>query len=230
MPRPCCCSACCAPRSAGCACACWSTTSTPRLPESDLAALSLHPNVQVRLFNPFRSRGELSRLLELMGNPKRLNRRMHNKLWIGDNAAAVIGGRNLGAAYFDTSPHEGFSDLDLLVAGPVVREASISFDSYWNSRWAVPLGLVVALPADPTQVLRDLDARATAYQSGEYVRLLRDTEFGRKLRYGPLPMTTTPARILVDPPMANADVADEAAGLTRRPSIHARSSARFARQ
>ena len=65
-----------------------------------VVSLSLHPNVQVRLFNPFRTRGELSRLLELMGSPKRLNRRMHNKLWIGDNAAAVIGGRNLGAAYF----------------------------------------------------------------------------------------------------------------------------------
>ena len=182
------------------------------LPESDLAALSLHANVQVRLFNPFRSRGEVSRLLELMGNPKRLNRRMHNKLWIGDNAAAVIGGRNLGAAYFDTSPHEGFSDLDLLVAGPVVREASISFDSYWNSRWAVPLGLVVALPADPAQALHDLDARATAYQTGEYVRLLRDIEFGRKLRYGPLPMTTTPAHILADPPTPDADAIDEAAG------------------
>jgi len=180
------------------------------LPESDLAALSLHPNVQVRLFNPFRSRGELSRLLELMGSPKRLNRRMHNKLWIGDNAAAVIGGRNLGAAYFDISPFEGFADLDLLVAGPVVREASISFDSYWNSQWAVPLGLVVALPGEPAQVLRDLDARAAAYQSSEYVRLLRDTEFARKLRYGPMPMTTAPSRILADPPMANADGADDA--------------------
>jgi len=179
------------------------------LPEADLTALSLQANVQVRLFNPFRSRGEVSRLLELMGNPKRLNRRMHNKLWIGDNAAAVIGGRNLGAAYFDTSPHEGFSDLDLLVAGPVVREASISFDSHWNSRWAVPLGLVVTLPADPTQALHDLDARATAYQTGEYVRLLRDTEFGRRLRYGALPMTTTPAHILADPPTADADASDE---------------------
>lgn len=182
------------------------------LPESDLAALSLHPNVQVRLFNPFRSRGEVSRLLELMGDPKRLNRRMHNKLWIGDNAAAVIGGRNLGAAYFDTSPHEGFADLDLLVAGPVVREASISFDSYWNSQWAVPLALVVTLPADPAQVLHDLDARATAYQSGEYVRLLRDTEFGRKLRYGPLPMASAPARILVDPPGTNGDTSVKASG------------------
>ena len=52
-------------------------------------------------------------------------------------AAMVIGGRNLGAAYFDTSPNEGFADLDLLVAGPVVREASASFDGYWNSAWAI---------------------------------------------------------------------------------------------
>jgi putative cardiolipin synthase len=181
------------------------------LPESDLAALSLHPQVEVRLFNPFRSRGEMSRLLELLGNPKRLNRRMHNKLWIADNAAAVIGGRNLGAAYFDTSPDEGFADLDLLVAGPVVREASASFDSFWNSSWAVPLDEVVPAPADPAQVLRDLDARAVAYLAGAYGRALRDTEFGRRLRYGPLPMTAAPARILADPPTADDDAGDEPA-------------------
>ena len=175
------------------------------LPESDLAALSLHPMIEVRLFNPFRSRGEVSRLLELMGNPKRLNRRMHNKLWIADNAAMVIGGRNLGAAYFDTSPNEGFADLDLLVAGPAVREASASFDSYWNSAWAIPLAQVVSAPADAQQMLRELDARATAYLASDYVRALRDTEFGRRLRYGPLPMSTAPARILADPPVENDD-------------------------
>ncbi len=178
------------------------------LPESDLAALAAHPRVEVRLFNPFRSRGEVSRLLELLGNSQRLNRRMHNKLWIADNAAAVIGGRNLGAAYFDTSPDEGFADLDLLVAGPAVREASASFDSYWNSGWAVPLEQVVRAPADADAVLRELDARATAYLAGAYGRALRDTEFGRKLRYGPLPMTTVPARILADPPVEQTTADD----------------------
>jgi len=172
------------------------------LPESELAALSQHPQVEVRLFNPFHWRGSVSRGLELLGNTKRLNRRMHNKLWIADNAAAVIGGRNLGDAYFDASPQDSFSDLDLLVAGPAVREASASFDGYWNSAWAVPLAEVVAPPADGAQVLRDMDARATAFLASDYVRTLRATEFGRQLRYGTLPMTVAPARILADTPTA----------------------------
>lgn len=191
------------------------------LPESDLAALSLHPQVEVRLFNPFRTRGEVSRLLELLGNPKRLNRRMHNKLWIADNAAMVIGGRNLGAAYFDASPNEGFADLDLLVAGPAVREASASFDSYWNSIWAVPLAQVVTPPTDAAQMLRELDEHATAFHSSDYVRALRDTEFGRKLRYDPLPMVTAPARILADPPTEGDDVSTDAPAAQAAPATDA---------
>jgi putative cardiolipin synthase len=189
-----------------------------RLSESDIAALALHPMIEVRLFNPFRARGSVARVLEWLGGSKRLNQRMHNKLWIADNAAAVIGGRNLGDAYFDASPEEAFSDLDLLVAGPAVREASASFDRYWNSSWAVPLAEVVAPPADSARVLHALDARAKAFLASDYVRALRATEFGRQLRYGPMPMITARARILADPPPRFDETVDTAAPAAERTS------------
>ena len=178
--------------------------------ESDLAALAQHPNIQVRLFNPFHWRGLVSRALEWLGSDRRLNQRMHNKLWIADSAAAVIGGRNLGDAYFDASPQAHFSDLDLLVAGPAVRDAAASFDVYWNGVWAVPLATVVSAPAAGEQALRNLDRRATAFLSSHYVRTLRASEYGQQLRQGTLAMIDAPARILADTPPALPGPDDDA--------------------
>jgi putative cardiolipin synthase len=180
------------------------------LPLAELAALARHPRVEVRLFNPFHARGALWRALEWLGNSKRLNRRMHNKLWIADNAAMVIGGRNLGNAYFDVSPHEGFADLDLLVAGPAVREASQTFDALWNSDWAVPLAQVVALPATDEAAaasLRALEARAEAFRAGAYAHVARTSEFAEQLRAGRLALVAATARIHADVPPDGSAVA-----------------------
>jgi putative cardiolipin synthase len=58
---------------------------------------------------------------------------MHNKLWLADNSAAIIGGRNLGDEYFDAKPDRNFTDMDLLCIGPVAQQLGHSFDQYWNS-------------------------------------------------------------------------------------------------
>ncbi len=42
---------------------------------------------------------------------------------------AVTGGRNLGAAYFTQDRSTNFVDLDMLVAGPAVRQLSSAFDA-----------------------------------------------------------------------------------------------------
>jgi putative cardiolipin synthase len=65
---------------------------------------------------------------------------MHNKLFIADNQAALIGGRNIANAYFGASAAYNFRDFDLFSVGPVVRDISKSFDDFWNSSWAVPVG------------------------------------------------------------------------------------------
>ncbi len=105
---------------------------------SDLAAM---PHVEVRLFNPFVNGrdGRVSRFLGALLELGRVDRRMHNKLFIADNAAAVMGGRNIGDEYFMRSAQANFIDLDLFVAGPAVRELSQKFDEYWNSTQVAPL-------------------------------------------------------------------------------------------
>ena len=64
---------------------------------------------------------------------------MHNKLFVGDNAIAVTGGRNIGDEYFQASTALEFGDFDLAVAGPMVRELSRTFDLFWNDRLAIPV-------------------------------------------------------------------------------------------
>jgi cardiolipin synthase C len=109
--------------------------------ERSFAALDQHPNIEVRFFNPFRTRSRgtwAERSLEFLFDFARLNRRMHNKVWIADDAYAIVGGRNVSDEYFLISDERDFRDLDLLVAGPAAQAASAVFDRFWNSRWAVP--------------------------------------------------------------------------------------------
>ena len=117
--------------------------------------LAAHENISVRLFNPFTSRaGYISKILEGLHNIARLNHRMHNKSWIADNRLALVGGRNLGDEYFGASEGINFIDLDLALAGPVVRDISEAFDRYWN-----------AAASYPVRLLNDEDARVSDLQA-----------------------------------------------------------------
>ncbi|AJG23275.1 phospholipase D family protein [Cupriavidus basilensis] len=108
-----------------------------------------HPNIEVRMFNPFPAGrfSKLTRMLSSATDVRRLNRRMHNKAFIADNALAMTGGRNIGNAYFLRAPDTNFVDLDVIAAGPAVRRLSAAFDRYWNNPLAVPVE-VLATPAD----------------------------------------------------------------------------------
>ena len=106
-----------------------------------LLGLAAYPNVEVRLFNPFVTVRESSlyRLIALARDFKRLNHRMHNKLFIADGALAVVGGRNLADEYFLRGKLGNFIDFDLLLSGSVVSELSGWFDLYWNSTQVYPV-------------------------------------------------------------------------------------------
>jgi len=106
-----------------------------------LLALSAEPKVEVRLLNPFANGREFSatRWVDFFSNFRRLNHRMHNKLFIADGAMAIAGGRNLGDAYFLRSEGANFIDFELLMAGPVVPQSAALFDRYWKSDVVYPL-------------------------------------------------------------------------------------------
>ncbi len=105
------------------------------------ARLDRHPNIEIRLFNPFANR--TFREFELAFSFERLNHRMHNKAFIVDNAIAIVGGRNIGDNYFGVDAAANYRDLDLAMVGPVVQDVSKSFDVYWNSELAVPVAAVI---------------------------------------------------------------------------------------
>ena len=105
-----------------------------------LAALDQHPNAEVRLFNPYRSRaGALRAGVELLLRASDLNHRMHNKAWIADGRLAIVGGRNISNAYFYTGEPFNFMDIDLAMAGPLAHRAERAFTDYWNSPAAIPI-------------------------------------------------------------------------------------------
>ncbi|GHE22623.1 phospholipase D family protein [Halomonas urumqiensis] len=142
-----------------------------------LASLDSHPNIEVRVFHPLPiGRSHLvARVLATASVFNRHHRRMHNKLWIADNALAIVGGRNLGDEYYNASEPRNFADLDMLTLGDVVTPLSRSFDLYWNHGLAQPVGRFHRAAADAWQVLRDeLAARLDDEEKTDYFAALRE--------------------------------------------------------
>ena len=109
--------------------------------DSVKAALDAHPDVEIRLFNPLTNRRWS--ILDFIFDFGRVNRRMHNKLMVADNAAAIVGGRNIGDIYYGVNTIANYRDLDVLAVGPVVRDLSGVFDRFWNSPSTVPIAAIV---------------------------------------------------------------------------------------
>jgi putative cardiolipin synthase len=156
-----------------------------------LAALAAHPNIAVRVFNPFASRSAfLGNVGEWITNFRRINRRMHNKSWIADNRIAIVGGRNIGDEYFSASDEVNFIDLDFTMVGPVVRDVSATFDQYWNSASAYPMEILD--PGGVTDAALDdlregLRVNAVAVQNSSYARALAEDEAAYHLLHSGLP-------------------------------------------
>ena len=165
-----------------------------------LAALNLHPNIEVRLFNPFVHRR--LRWLGYFGDFARLNRRMHNKSFTADNQASIVGGRNVGDEYFGTGDAPLFVDLDMLAVGPVVRDVSSDFDRYWASASAYPVDRL--LPAAADADLAHLVERAARIEdepaAADYRRALARSDFVRRMLAGELAYEWVPVRMVSDDP------------------------------
>lgn len=133
----------------------------------NFATLNLHPNIEVRLFNPFLFRDD--RFVDFLVDFARIDHRMHNKAFIVDNSVAIVGGRNIGNPYFSVDHYANFRDVDLFAAGPVVRQVSSEFDRFWNSPWAISIDKLVKDQPTPQQLrqmvasLRARNASDTSY-------------------------------------------------------------------
>ncbi len=170
--------------------------------EFGLAAIDAHPNVEIRLYNPFANRA--SRGIDFATDLRRVNRRMHNKSLTADNQATIVGGRNVGNEYFGGNSATQFSDLDVLAVGPIVNEVSAAFDTYWNSEWVVPLS---AFNTEKPVTAKDLKtARAElqtyliAERSSPYATSVRESALMKKTAVSELDYSWGRALLLYDAP------------------------------
>ena len=169
--------------------------------DARLLVLDGHPQIHVRVFNPFPSRG--SRLLGVLGDFDRLNRRMHNKSFVVDNQVSIVGGRNLADEYFAARSDLAFGDVELMSVGPVVGQVSDVFDEYWNSDWAVPISVVAhdAPSPDEATKLRDELARAAeTTATSPYADAVRGSRLKRQVQARQLELLWAPAYVVYDQP------------------------------
>ena len=134
--------------------------------DSPIAALDAHPNIEIRIFNPFAHRG--SRLFGYLTDFNRLNHRMHNKVIIADNALAIVGGRNIGNHYFGVHTDANFRDLDIAAAGPIVRDLSKVFDHFWNGQWSYPISTLANRTHSEGDLRNTVATIQTLIQDEEY--------------------------------------------------------------
>ena len=109
--------------------------------DAQVLRLAFEPGIEIRLFNPLAGsrRSLLTRILGSLSDVERIQKRMHNKLFLADSAWGITGGRNLGDAYFGGDDKSAFVDLDVLAAGAIVRQMAASFDRFWNDELAYPV-------------------------------------------------------------------------------------------
>ena len=119
--------------------------------DASMAGLDSHPNIEIRIFNPFAYRS--ARFADGIIGFSRVNRRMHNKSFTVDNQITIIGGRNIADEYFAARVDVNFGDLDVIAIGPIVGDVSAMFDSYWNHERAAAVAAFAKMPDDPAAEL-----------------------------------------------------------------------------
>ncbi|HKX99516.1 MAG TPA: phospholipase D family protein [Steroidobacteraceae bacterium] len=201
-----------------------------RAKNDGFAALAAHPNIDVRLFNPWATRkGKLSQAGEGALNFDRINRRMHNKSWIADNRIAVAGGRNVGDEYFGAGEEVNFVDLDFVMLGPVVRDVSETFDRFWNSASAYPMEILDPEGVDEAALMRlrnRLAERAAEASESRYANALRGENLVQRMAAGEWPVRWSSSyRFVSDDPekvsMKKRDVKRTHVGVTLVPMLQA---------
>ena len=177
--------------------------------DSAYQTLDAHPNVEVRLFNPMGNRGA-AKQANYAFKKSNFNYRMHNKIFLVDGVAAVLGGRNIGDEYFGQDPSFNFQDMDAIALGEVAAEAGEAFDLFWNAELAFPVTALNGNPEDmPTaaQTATLAEARKRVIPPGE-----EDTAAATEAWLSALSteLLWTNARVIVDRPDRGTEQPDSA--------------------
>ena len=169
------------------------------------AVLNMHPNVELRLFNPVAGHagGFLARLFGIIGHAQRVNRRMHNKAFIVDGNWAVLGGRNVGDHYFGLSEDFDFRDVDVVCNGNVVTDIQDSFNAYWDSIDSKTLNMLGVRNRSLAEFGRFRNRLLELVRQRRYTlfeRHLARSALAASLTREPLAMTWADACVIVDQP------------------------------
>ncbi|MEO8060994.1 MAG: phospholipase D family protein, partial [Burkholderiales bacterium] len=184
-----------------------------------LLGMAAHDGAQVRLFNPFAgARGSrLGRWMQMAGDFRRLNHRMHNKLFIVDGAMAIVGGRNLAEGYFQRDAGANFIDFDMLAVGAVLPDLATVFDQYWNSAQVRDIASLASTD-EPASVLRARFESATLSTdspfAAPYWRGRPTPRFERVLADGLADLIGAEATVFADSPSKLDRVPGSMAGTT----------------
>lgn len=169
---------------------------------SDIMILNYHPNIQVKVFNPYKYRSKVLKYPQFLFNISRLNYRMHNKLFIVDGSAVIIGGRNVASNYFDDSADMNFSDTDVLFIGKLAQDALGSFDEYFSYHKSIPVDVFPNHnnPKELDNLVQDIVSKSVYYQQekeifNEAVNLFIESFNAKKF-----PIYWGNARLIADSP------------------------------
>ena len=169
--------------------------------EGIFLALAQHPNIEVKLFNPYRFRKY--RALDMILDLKRINRRMHNKSFIADHQVALIGGRNMTNQYYNVSDNYQFSDVDVMLVGSAVKDISHSFDEYWNHEYAYKVQEVVKQSAHRLSydsLKQQLDEHYKRITVQNYLDLTSNSQAIDSLMSRDIPLDWVKAEVVKDSP------------------------------
>jgi putative cardiolipin synthase len=167
----------------------------------NLAVFDAHPNIEVRIFNPFGR--NIGRTLQFVSGFGKQTRRAHNKSFTVDSQATILGGRNIGDEYFSADPDLAFADLDVLAIGPVAQQVSNSFDEYWNSPLSYPVATMLERQPDTAevqlgqQIMADFTA---AEKDSPYLQRLNNSELANSIRDDSVKFIWGGGKVFADPP------------------------------
>ncbi len=167
--------------------------------DAEIAALVTHPDIEVRLYNPFNLR--VVKTLSYAFDFFRLNRRMHNKSFTVDGRATILGGRNVGDEYFSTGSTALFVDLDVLAVGAIVPQVAADFDRYWATPSVHPAGAIVGEQKESDPIAKRLADFKNDSQMDEYKAILNNSNIVSALAAGELDLEWTTTLLVSDDPI-----------------------------